>query len=229
MNRYMDFLENLGKNTNIIYRCLLLHSIGVFCGIYLTFTSHHFVIGLLGYFLIITLHFKLHFQVSKVTRLYQEVASLILDPTSNQFYLLNQKLNQDSEKLQQITKEKARKTMNAVKSEEFIKKYQNYHRKMKNLNTFYLVNFLAYFFGLRPLFPWLHLTGWFWQFLLLIPIIIQWFYPFYFDAWITLRNGRKLSIALLCYSLKKVIKQLDSDNLERSRLSEEYKKVEKRE
>jgi cation transport ATPase len=161
--------------------------------------------------LAIILHFKVLQSVYKISALYEKMASFLLDPTAFQFYQLDQKLNQDSEKLQQYTVEKAMTTMEFKKSTEFVKKYQHYHQVKKFLDNAYFIYFVVYIFGLRPFFSFLHLTSWIWQLILFCPMLFYWFYPFYANAWKTLSNGRKLSIAMLSYTLKKVIKSLDSD------------------
>lgn len=212
MSPWDDFRENIGKNTKTIYRCVIIHVLCICAALFhltLPTTYASWIVIILA----IILHFKVLQSVYKISELYEKVATLLLDPTAFQFYKLDQKLNQDSEKLQQITIEKAKKTMDSSKSGEFIKKYRCYHRVKRNVDTAYFVYLVAYTFGLRPLSSFLHLTSWIWQLMMLLPFLVYWFSPFYVDTWKTLRNGRKLGIAMICFTLRKVIKQLDSDYL----------------
>lgn len=210
MNPWDDFRENIGKYTISIYRHVIIHILCICAALYLirlptTFISWIVII------LAIILHFTVLNSVYKISELYQKVASLLLDSTSYEFYKLDQKLNQDSERLQQITIEKVKKTMDPIKSREFINKYQRYHKVKFLLDNAYFVYLVIYLFGSRALFSNLHITSWMKQLIMFSPFLVYWFGPFYVDTWKTVRNGRKLSIAMLSFTLKKVIKNLDSE------------------
>lgn len=218
MNPWDDFRENIGKNTKTIYRCVIIHALCICAALFhlsLPTTFAPWIVIILA----IILHFKVLQSVYKISELYEKVASLLLDPTAFQFYKLDQKLNQDSEKLQQITIEKAKKTMDSSKSREFINKYRRYHRVKRNVDTAFFVYAIFYIFGLRSLSSFLHLTSWIWQLIFDSPFLVYWFGPFYVHTWKTVRNGRNLSIAMLSFTLKKImclgdgvtdIKQIDS-------------------
>jgi hypothetical protein len=210
MNPLDDFRENIGKYTNTIYRLLVIHLFCISSALSIMSLPMNYMLWMVM-ILAIILHFKVLQSVYKISALYEKMASFLLDPTAFQFYQLDQKLNQDSEKLQQYTVEKAMTTMEFKKSTEFVKKYQHYHQVKKFLDNAYFIYFAVYIFGLRPFFSFLHLTSWIWQLILFCPMLFYWFYPFYANAWKTLSNGRKLSIAMLSYTLKKVIEQIDSD------------------
>jgi len=215
MSPWEDFRSNIGKYTNVFYRLIVIQSLNIGGVIFLCLLPSKYSFKLftifewLSLFLGLYLLFLISHSLYKITKLYEEVASLLLDPTSFQFYGLYRSLEQDSKKQKQITIEKALMTMNLSKSVEFIKKYHRFNKAKKARENGYIVYMIVYFIS-RTFLSTVINSKFIWSLLLVLPIALYASFPFYFDAFLIVRNGRKLGIAMLSYSLQKVIKHIDS-------------------